>query len=249
MNLAQLQNHFCDALRYQGDADRCNIVEDHFSSESRIQIYRNNFIFSLCDVLKATYRHTVSLVGHECFEQLAKRYIITTPPISGDVNRYGDEFWLIFSQFNEVVKAAPYLEDVARLEWQAEQLALHSIASDSDIIPLSRLHAITENQQQDIQLCPHNNLHSYCSSFAIFDLLQAIENDDFSQVDIYRPQQGVIAVSTTGRYYTHPLGLAAVKLLIKIEMRETLTQIEPQLLDALLELTKRTFWQALKSKP
>ncbi len=238
MRLAQLQKNFGSSLRYQADAIDCDISEDHFSSDARMQVYRNNFILSLTDVLKVTYKNTLLLVGEECFDQLARHHVIECPPTSGDVNEYGNGFWLAFDSFPEVIKAAPYLKDVASFEWLIEELTSSSHSQADDVIPLNQLHHIAEEQQQYIQLVTHQNLHSFLSNFAIFDLVQAIENNDFDNLDINQPQQGVVTASPTGSYSMHQLSIEATQLLMDIEQQKPLGEIEHARLGALPELAQ-----------
>ncbi|GAM72472.1 conserved domain protein [Vibrio sp. JCM 19236] len=238
MRLAQLQQNFANALRYKGHALNCDIAEDHFDADARIQVYRNNFILSLTDVLKVTFKNTLLLVGEECFDQLARQHIIDCPPTSGDVNEYGYRFWLAFDNFPEVIKAAPYLNDVAKFEWLVERLTSASIAQADDVVPLNQLHNIAEDQQQYIQLIAHQNLHSFLSNFAVFDLIQAIEDNDFDSLDINQPQQGIVSASPTGGYSMQQLSLAATKLLKDIEQQKPLGEIEHQLLGALPALAQ-----------
>ncbi|MDW2110773.1 putative DNA-binding domain-containing protein, partial [Vibrio sp. 2089] len=54
MKLATLQNQFAKALHYQALGDDCNIASGQFTADERMQIYRNNFIISLSEVLSAT---------------------------------------------------------------------------------------------------------------------------------------------------------------------------------------------------
>ncbi|MGU3843968.1 HvfC/BufC family peptide modification chaperone, partial [Vibrio diabolicus] len=51
MKLATLQSQFAKALHYQALGEECDIVSDKFTADERIQIYRNNFIISLSEVL------------------------------------------------------------------------------------------------------------------------------------------------------------------------------------------------------
>ncbi|GAM57075.1 conserved domain protein [Vibrio ishigakensis] len=238
MRLAQLQQNFASALRYQAEAIDCDISEDQFSSNARLQVYRNNFILSLTDVLKVTYKNILLLVGEECFDQLARHHIIECPPTSGDVNEYGDNFWVAFDNFPEVTKTAPYLKDVAKFEWLVEGLSSAQLSKAHDVIPLNQLQHITEDQQPFIQLVVHQNLHSFSSDFAIFDLIQAIDKNDFDNLEINQPQQGFAIASPTGNYSMNLLSVVATQLLKDIEQQRTLGEIEHQLLGALPELAQ-----------
>lgn len=237
MRLSQLQQNFAAALRYQVDASACDINEGIFDCDARMQVYRNNFILSLSEVLGVTYNKTLLLVGEECFEQLARNHILNHPPVSGDVNDYGEGFWNVFKDFPEIIKAAPYLVDVARFEWLVESLTFSRDRLQS-IIPLNQLAHVPEQQHPNIRLFVHSNLHSYRSDFAVFDLINAIENNQFDQLELNKPQQGVVAVSPSGRYSLQNLSREAVQLLCDIEAEKTLTEIDPQRLVALSELAQ-----------
>ncbi|MFA0308871.1 DNA-binding domain-containing protein, partial [Vibrio splendidus] len=85
-SLANVQSEFANALRYQNNGEHCDIVSDHFTDGQRIQIYRNNFVISLSEVLAATYPLTEMLVGEECFQQMARLHVLSYPSTSGDVS-------------------------------------------------------------------------------------------------------------------------------------------------------------------
>ncbi|MDG3399591.1 DNA-binding domain-containing protein, partial [Vibrio parahaemolyticus] len=72
MKLATLQNQFAKALHYQALGDDCDIASDQFTADERMQIYRNNFIISLSEVLSATYPMVEALLGETCFAQIAR---------------------------------------------------------------------------------------------------------------------------------------------------------------------------------
>ncbi|MEZ8386756.1 DNA-binding domain-containing protein, partial [Vibrio splendidus] len=91
-SLTNVQSEFANALRYQNNGEHCDIVSDHFTDEQRIQIYRNNFVISLSEVLAATYPLTEMLVGEECFQQMARQHVLSYPSTSGDVSGYGEHF-------------------------------------------------------------------------------------------------------------------------------------------------------------
>ena len=82
------------------------------------------------------------------------------------------------------------------------------------------------------------NLHSYQSDFAVFDLINAIETNQFDQLELNKAQQGVVAVSPSGSYSLQNLSREAVQLLCDIEAEKTLAEIEPQRLVALPELAQ-----------
>ena len=103
-SLADVQSEFANALRYQNNGEHCDIVSDHFTDEQRIQIYRNNFVISLSEVLAATYPLTEMLVGEECFQQMARQHVLSYPSTSGDVSGYGEHFEQTIQTFPAVIE-------------------------------------------------------------------------------------------------------------------------------------------------
>ena len=92
MNLATLQSQFAKALHYQALGEDCDIASDEFTADERMQIYRNNFIVSLSEVLSATYPMVEALLGKECFEQMARQHVLTwqvLPSNNSTKVRYG----------------------------------------------------------------------------------------------------------------------------------------------------------------
>lgn len=121
MQLAKFQHQFRQALHYQASAESCGIVSDQFSAEQRIQIYRNNFVMSLNEVLALTYPKTLALLGEECFEQMARQHVLSVPLHSGDVSQYGRGFAKTLERFPNVSQAVPYCVEFARLEDQLDE--------------------------------------------------------------------------------------------------------------------------------
>lgn len=105
----------------------------------RFNVYRNNVLSSLSDVLEAYFPVVTRLVGEEFFRAMAREYIRTNPPTSPILSRYGEDFPSFINQF-EPVCDLPYLGDVACLEW-LKQRAYHACdrkpiaASDLEQIP------------------------------------------------------------------------------------------------------------------
>src|SRR5688572_10290199 len=51
------------------------IVADSFDGPERLAIYRNNFLISLVEALKANFPVTLQLLGKEFFEQAARGFV------------------------------------------------------------------------------------------------------------------------------------------------------------------------------
>src|SRR5262245_56434113 len=93
MRLADLQSAYRRYL-LTGDGTTLApaIVVDAFDAAERLSIYRNNFLISLGEALKANFPVTLQLVGSGFFEQAARRFVLAHPPRRPCVFEYGAEF-------------------------------------------------------------------------------------------------------------------------------------------------------------
>jgi hypothetical protein len=98
------------------------LVEAGAGARERIEVYREHFVESLTGALGEVYPVSRRLVGEICFRRLARAHIDARPPLDPQLSRYGDAFASTIDGAG-VRDAAPYLADVARLEW-----ALHEAA-------------------------------------------------------------------------------------------------------------------------
>lgn len=232
LSLASLQHNFASALRTQASSDECDICDDHFSSQQRIQIYRNNFIIGLSEVLQATYPLVLALVGKECFKQLARQHILHHPLTEGDVSSYGYSFDITITQFPEVIKAAPYLTDVARFEWCMDfALQQHSAPkAPTQSLSLELLATVSAQQQANIQLQIEPSLACFESSFALFTLKSAIETNNIDGLNIHTPEAGIVWCNPQGVIHNASLSHSEYQLMSSLKAGLTLESISPALL-------------------
>ncbi|OBT12905.1 DUF2063 domain-containing protein [Vibrio sp. UCD-FRSSP16_10] len=240
ISLADLQKNFAHTLINQSNVASCDIHSDHFSAELRMQIYRNNVIHNFTDVLKAMYPNTLALIGDECFEQIARQHVITTPSLTGNVSYYGQGFDKTILLFPKVIDIAPYLTEVARFEAACDLLRCKTQNTTTEQYqPLSALCHIDEHQQPNIQLVIASGGISFESRFAIFDLISAITAQSFDDLDLTAPQQGYIIVQPNGHINFEELEANSYQLLVAIESQFSLSEIEPQLLPTLPLLVEK----------
>lgn len=240
ISLYELQGNFNQALHYQATGEACNIASDHFSADERMQVYRNNFIVSLSEVLEATYPMVLALVGEECFTQLARQHVLTQPLKAGDVTHYGEHFADTIEQFPAVMEAAPYCSEVARFEWAIDKSQQQRDGNTNhDFIPLVKLADIAPEQHAQVTFQFHAGVSVFESPYALFSLKQAIENNNFDALEINQAEQGVIACLDNGEQWTLALKPEPYQLLVAIQSGEPLGNIEPELLahlNTLIEL-------------
>lgn len=232
-SLAHVQQQFAQALHYQAKGEDCLITSDHFSADERMQIYRNNFIMSLSEVLEATYPMTFKLVGEECFNQLARQHVLTHPLTHGDVTYYGEGFVESINQFPAVIDAVPYLTDVARFEWSIDE-AQQRFSQQSDLVealqPLANLGNIAAEAHAYLRFHLQPSTITFVSNHALFSLHQAIQTDQFEGLDINAKEQGVIACHPNGEVWHSPLSPEQHQLLMSLNEGAILSEIEESLL-------------------
>ncbi|MCW4442446.1 HvfC/BufC N-terminal domain-containing protein [Vibrio splendidus] len=232
-SLANVQSEFANALRYQNNGEHCDIVSDHFSDEQRIQIYRNNFVISLSEVLAATYPLTEMLVGEECFQQMARLHVLSYPSTSGDVSSYGEHFEQTIQAFPAVIEAAPYLAEVALYEWQKDSLVRCVSESHVDQRPLSRLADVPQEQQGALVFHLKDSITLVNSSYTIIALEQAIYQQQLDGLDIKQPEFGVLIRAENSQVESNRLTQESHQLLTELQSGQTLSAIDPLLLQHL----------------
>ncbi|MEZ8950301.1 DNA-binding domain-containing protein [Vibrio sp. 10N.247.311.18] len=232
-SLAEVQLEFANALRYQNNGEYCDIVSDHFTDEQRIQIYRNNFVISLSEVLAATYPLTEMLVGEECFQQMARQHVLHYPSTSGDVSGYGEHFEQTIQAFPAVIEAAPYLGEVALYEWQKDSLVRFSSQAHVDQRPLSCLADVPQEQQGALVFHLKDSITLIHSSYTIIALEHAIYQQQLDGLDINQAEFGVLIRAENSQVESHSLSEESHQLLTELQSGRTLSAIDPLLLQHL----------------
>ncbi len=92
------------------------IVADAFDGAERLAIYRNNFLISLGEALKANFPVTLQLVGRDFFEQAAGRFVLANPPQHPCLFEYGAEFPDYLRDLPELA-VLPYVAEMACFEF------------------------------------------------------------------------------------------------------------------------------------
>jgi len=238
MKLAELQHQFASALHYHAKGEECHIVSDHFSADERMQIYRNNFVVSLSEVLEATYPMLKALLGDECFAPIARHHVLNHPLTSGDVTHYGEHFDQSLNAFPAVIQAAPYIEDVARFEWALDLTQQRYSRRPLGSHTLDQLATLPVEQHGQIRFQLYPDVVLFASGYATYALHQAINENPsaLSHLDIQQPQQGVCACNHAGETWCLALEEEVYQLLSNIGKGLTLQEIAPSYLTALNQL-------------
>lgn len=188
--LHQLQREFAEALHYQPSAVTEQIADGQFPAEQLIQIYRNNFIISLSEILEVVYPCVKAVVGEECFSQIARQHVLTHPLQQGDVSHYGEGLCDTINHQPELVAAAPYLADLASLEWYLDRAA-HTPAIDSQF-PFHKLQQLTEANLPQLRLEVPEPTFCLDSDYPVATIWQMITDNNIEEIDLSQPESAVI---------------------------------------------------------
>lgn len=150
--LLELQRAMRRGIVWGTDLDACAwIVAGGIDPSRRLDVYRNTVAGALTNALRLSYPAVHRLVGGECFDGAAARFIETYLPRCANLDDYGGELPEFLACFAPVA-ALDYLPDVARLEWLVSR-ALH--APDAEPLALAQVAALTVDEQARARFVPH----------------------------------------------------------------------------------------------
>lgn len=137
--LQRVQQGFAAGLLGDEEAALGLIAPASLPASALLQVYRNNFVLGLSEVLASSYPAVKAMVGEDFFAAAARGFVLAEPLREGSVMHYGEGFadWLAALP---TTAALPWLGELARFEWALERAAL--LATDPRRWPAERLAAI-----------------------------------------------------------------------------------------------------------
>jgi len=139
----------------------------------RLEIYRDNLVFGLSDVLGDLFEITRTVAGEDAFALIARGYISSHPQGSGDRNLYGADL-ADFLARHETLKGQMWISDLARLEW-AMHLAHH--ADDAEALAFDQMLG-------DAAIALHPSAQLIEVSHNVFALSQAYHADALAGFEV-----------------------------------------------------------------
>lgn len=122
--LPELQKQMMDKITKGESAEGLPIEnQPPFSSEQRLNVYKNNMTMTLRDVINQAFPVTALLLGEKFMAFAVNEFTGIAPPDSGDMNAYGAGFPEFLEHLPNLNQFA-YVPDVARLEWLAQEAYL-----------------------------------------------------------------------------------------------------------------------------
>ena len=189
---SETQKAFAGAVLNAGAAVPTGLARRAEGAPSRrFGAYRNNVYAGLIDVLAGLFPVVARLVGEEFFRALARDYVEHEPPSSAVLLRYGAGFADFIAGFPPAA-TAPYLADMATLEWLRHS-AYH--AADAVPLPLQAL-ASAADRAADAVLALHPSLGVVRSSYPIVSIYELnVEIGDVSPARLAGSENALVARS------------------------------------------------------
>lgn len=154
------------------------------SPVKRYNVYRNNVVASLIQVLEARYPVVLRLVGEEFFRGMARLYLDAEPPRSPVMAEFGGGVPAFLRGF-EPARDLPYLADVAQLEW-LQNAAYH--AADALPIGAGELSMVAAATVPKLRFTLHPSVGVLASAYPIVSIWETNKRDD--EVKPIRLDQG-----------------------------------------------------------
>jgi len=150
MKLKNLQQRFEASILDTTDPAVLSYIigNQQLDNKARLAVYQNNYELTMVGCLAKTYKVVEKLVAEDFFHAMAAIYVAEAPSHSFTLNNYGSDFAEFIAAF-EPASELPYLPDVARLEWAAEQVL---ISADQVAFDFDALAAVPETLRDNIIL-------------------------------------------------------------------------------------------------
>ncbi|WP_322025838.1 DNA-binding domain-containing protein [Burkholderia sp. BCC1977] len=164
------------------------IVSDGFLPDARLAIYRHTMTAVLVNALRLAFPAVQSLLGAECFEGAARRFIDVAPPDSAWLDEYGAALPAFLAALPET-RSIPYLADVAQLEWHVNSV-LH--APDAPTLNLARVATLDEAALGRLRLRAHPAVRIASLAFPADAIWRAVLDRDDAAMDAIRLDDGPV---------------------------------------------------------
>ncbi len=221
MKLADLQAAYRGYLLSGDNAPLAPaIVADSFDGPERLAIYRNNFLISLGEALKANFPVTLQLLGRDFFEQAARRFVLTHPPRRPCLFEYGAGFAEHLRDLPQMA-TRPYIIDMARFEFArvaAYNAPVEPAVTSDSLIGLSpeQLEALPIRRARHAQIVAVRG-----PVLALWQAHQAAE-PDFADIDMTPRSQALLVCRPEQALMYQELDLSASAFMLAAETETSL---------------------------
>lgn len=164
---------------YTGERTSLSYLDAKTASAERLDIYQNNTVLGLTDILANAFPVLKKIVGDEFFKTIARYYIKSHPQPSGNRHAFGDDLAGFLEEFKPAA-SLPYLRDVAALEWAYFQAALAHDAKPLDFESLTA----AMSADPAFALAAHPSVHIVQQKFNALEIWQEHQKEDIGSVQL-----------------------------------------------------------------
>lgn len=167
-SLLEIQRHFLGALYEDTCQSFCDdaILDTAIEPAARLRIYRNSSTQIHTAALQTAYPAVRALAGAEFFDQAASQYRNAHPSTSGNLQTFGAHFPDFLESLTRHT-SAPYLSDIARLEWLRQCTILAATAATLDAEDATRRIARLTGP---LAIVLHPSVHCFASGYPVYML-------------------------------------------------------------------------------
>lgn len=164
---------------YTGERTSLAYLDTKVASHARLDIYQNNTVLGLINILANAFPVLKKIVGEEFFKTVARHYIKKHPQPSGNRHAFGSDLAGFLTEFKPAASLS-YLRDVAALEWAYFQAALSEDASPLDF------ETLTAGMSSDpsFVLAVHPSVYIVPQTFNALDIWQQHQKEDVGSVEL-----------------------------------------------------------------
>jgi hypothetical protein len=191
------------------------IVADSFDGPERLAIYRNNFLISLGEALKANFPVTLQLLGTDFFEQAARRFVLAQPPQRPCLFEYGAGFADYLRDMPQLA-TRPYIVDMARFEFA--RVAAYNAPVEPAVTP-EALIGLSPEQLEALPIRRARHALVVAVRAPILALWQAhqVADPDFADIDMTAKSRALLVCRPEQALMYQELDLSASAFLLAAE--------------------------------
>lgn len=139
------------------------------SPDERVNVYAEQYWLRLRDVLRGEFEHVRAVLGDDDFDVLAAKYVKAHPSTHFSLNWLGQHLPAFLRA--QPVEGAPFLADLAELEWARSQAF---IADDSPVVSAEALAVVTPETAATVRFTLTPSVRVLQHGFDVRPLFRAI---------------------------------------------------------------------------
>lgn len=146
-----------------------------------LRVHRNTVLGAISNALRLSFVAVDRLVGEAFFDRMAVEYARAAPPSAPQLDEYGSDFPAFIADFPGT-ESLPFLADLARFEWQLDELGRLQAHDDFDRASLQL--------EGGVRLQLSDSLRLHTAHYAVDQLRTAILEENIKALSLGSLQPG-----------------------------------------------------------